>query len=116
MLRVALLLAVLLLPSTAQASYWLRCEVLADVAKSDKPKYYKVTVRRAEVTEGHMEPGSPCMGSYIGHTLTVFMADRHVPLGEGKTLRYEYYNGRGQDGVITNENWSAPHRLRNDMF
>lgn len=110
-------LLVILLPTAAHASYWLRCEVLADVAKADKPKHYHVSVLRAEVVEGHMKKGSPCIGSYIGHTLTVMMPDQYVPLGERKKLRFEYYNGLGAQGEqITNESWSAPHPLKKYMF
>lgn len=110
-------LLVMLLPTAAHASYWLRCDVWADVAKADKPKHYRVMVLRAEVVEGSMEPGSPCIGSYIGHTLTVPIPDRYVPLGKRKKLRFEYFRGLGEQGVeITNESWSAPHPLKKYMF
>lgn len=110
-------LLVMLLPTAAHASYWLRCEVLADVSKADRPKYYHVSVLRAEVVEGHMEKGSPCMPKHVGNTLTVMIPDQYVPLGERKKLRFEYYNGRGEQGeAINNESWSAPHPLKKYMF
>lgn len=112
----AALLLLTLLPSSAHASFWLRCDVWADVSKAEQSKQYKVMVLRAEVVEGHMEAGSPCMGSYIGHSLTVHIPDENVPLGEGKKLRYEYYNGRGEHGPITNETWSVPGLFKYNVF
>jgi len=99
----------LCLPHTAAASYWIGCKVVADVATAEKERHYAITIRSAEIREGHAEKGSACLEEKIGTTVTVKGDD--LPTGKNRILRYEFYNDRTEEGVINQETWTVAPRL-----
>ena len=112
MIRPALLIAVLLflstaLPQTALASFWLECDVKADIAKSEQAGFYQITVNRAVVTDGHIAKGTVCLKDKEGHVLDVKIEGDNIPAGKDIALQYRYYNGMGPDGLVESEAWTV---------
>ena len=101
----------LCLPQPAAASYWISCKVVADVAAAEKERHYDITLRSAEIREGHAQKGSPCLQERIGTTETV--ESENLPTGKNRILRYEFYNDRTEEGVINQETWSPAPLLWN---
>lgn len=111
MTRSAILISVLLflgtaLPHAALASFWMECDVKADIGKSEQAGFYQITVNQAVVTDGHTPKGTACLENKTGDVLTVKIEGDNIPAGKDIALQYRYYNAMGPAGVVESETWT----------
>jgi hypothetical protein len=112
MTRSVILISVLLflgaaLPQTAQASFWVECDVTADVKKTDQDGLYHIIPQEAVVTDGHVAKGSACLADKKGELLHVKIDGDKIPAGENIRLQYRHYNAMGPNDVVDSETWTA---------
>lgn len=112
MIRYAILISVILflsaaLPQTAFASFWVECDVTADIEKSEQDGLYHITLRKAVVTDGHVSKGMPCFEDKTGKVLHIKIEGENIPAGENIALHYRHYNAMGPNGVVNSETWAV---------
>ena len=114
MIRLALFMMALAIPfAPAHASYWIVCTVEASIeGKNKTPDGYSITVKSAEVIDGHHEPGEACpeMKDKIGKSIDIVSKDA-LPVGEDATLEYNYYDAMTANGILVEESWSLKPSL-----
>lgn len=111
MTRSVILISVILflgtaLPQAALASFWMECDVKADIEKSEQEGFYQITVNEAVVKDGHTPKGAPCLEDKTGDVLTVKIEGDDIPAGKDIALQYRYYNAMGPAGVVESETWT----------
>lgn len=90
----------------AHASFWVECNVTAVLEEPGKDGLYPAKIIKAEVTEGHMPAGEPCLTNYIGKIRHIEMEGEVTPEADKEILlKYNYYNGMGPEGVVESESW-----------
>lgn len=96
---------VMLIPIHAHASFWLECAVYANVKLDPETEIYSAKILDGEVTDGHAKPGQPCVDNVKGKTIEIKI-DGNPPEGKNIRLKYNFYNGIGDDGVVNEESWA----------
>jgi hypothetical protein len=112
MTRTVTLISVILflstaLPHKAAASFWIACDVKADVEKTDQDGLYRITPHEAVVIEGHMPDGTACLEDKTGNALDIRIEGEDIPVGADIALQYRYYNAMGPGGVVESETWAV---------
>lgn len=100
----AIITMMLALPEAAHATYWQECRVTAAVEETGTPGVYSLSIEEAVVTDGHEEPGTPCLQDQQGDNLEV-PVQGEARTGAGVELHYSYYDSLGPEGVIVEQNW-----------
>lgn len=104
-MKLPVFLIILLMPLSAQASYWKDCDVTAIVTETGTAGTYQIMVKEAVVTDGHATEGEPCFQT-VPEKPFVAPIEGVVPTGEKIRLKYSYYDDAGPDGVIVSETWT----------
>lgn len=106
----------LCLPTKVQASFWLECKVIATLEETSREGVYYADIHKAIVTNGHVEKNSTCIEGNIGKTIEIKIHEDNIPTGKKVNLKYSFYNGRGDEGVVNEESWSLWKPKIRDML
>ncbi len=96
-------LLLLLLPTHAHASYWIKCEVVAKVIGAEGD-IYKIKVLSGEVLDGHANKGSECLAEDVTYDIEIQGAD--IEEGGKVDLLYDHYNAMGPEGLVEGTTWT----------
>ena len=95
------------MPQTAGASFWVECDVKADIEKAGQDGLHHITLREAVVTDGHASKGAPCFEDNTGKVLHIKIDGENIPDSGTVQLHYRHYNAMGPNGVVNSETWTV---------
>ena len=97
----------------AQASYWLVCDVEAEVIDVSET-LVDVKILSGVVTDGHATKGSSCLKG--AQTYTIDKDDHELELKDKIVLKYDHYGGRGSEGPVSSTKWEIISKVPSGLF
>ena len=103
-MRFIILILALLLPTLAQASFFVTCDVEVTVIRLDGDNAV-IKVTTVGKGEGHTEK---CPLEHNSEHIALIQGASDIEPGQSLKLDYEYYNAMGPEGFVEGHIWKLP--------